>query len=297
MVTQRKAFVLLSGGLDSTTCLYKAVHDYAPRDIPIYGDRGIAADVITRLQLEGPSDTLSVDWVEAFSVDYGQRHKKEMEYAKRSCDQLGIKHTILDVGALLSGRSVMLSAESVGHVTVPDISYGDIKGVSPTYVPFRNGLLLSAITAQAQKWVNDQVDNLVGELERHNSDVLSEGELRNHATHSMRDSAGVYFGAHSEDAQNWAYPDCTPEFIGAMANAIHVGSYYAIRLHTPLQWLMKDEIVKLGNSLNVPFANTWSCYKGEEQHCGICPTCRSRREAFFKAGILDPTSYAHDGVA
>lgn len=247
---KRKAFVLLSGGLDSTTCLYQAMKDY--------GD------------------------AEAISVDYGQRHKKEMAYARKSCDKLGIKHTILDIGNILSGKTVMLTQEGADAGTdVPDISYSDIKGVSPTYVPFRNGTLLSAITAHAQKWVNEQFDAI------ESRDGLCTRDPDMEGVH-----AGIYFGAHSEDAQNWAYPDCTPEFIGAMANAIYIGTYRAIRLHTPLQWLMKDQIVELGHRLHVPFEDTWSCYKGEEHHCGTCPTCRSRKEAFQRAGLRDPTVYA-----
>jgi 7-cyano-7-deazaguanine synthase len=281
---QRKAFVLLSGGLDSTTCLFKAIMDYMPEDPGLdlaYGDKGVWADVLHDAVVGGPApSSLEIPWVEAVSINYGQRHTKELEYAASTCDRLGIRHTILDVGKLLSGATVMLTTESVGNVAVPDISYADIKGVSPTYVPFRNGLMLSALTAHAQKWVNEQIQ-----------EYEAEGWTHEAATHQVKDIAGIYFGAHSEDAANWAYPDCTPEFIGAMANAIYVGTYNTIRLHTPIQWLMKHEIVTLGNNLGVPFENTWSCYKGEEFHCGTCPTCRSRKEAFQIAGVPDPTEY------
>lgn len=260
----RKAFVLLSGGLDSTTCLHKAIFDYAPE----YTTQSLRS--IVELGADDP-----VFWVEAVSIYYGQRHKKEMDYAASTCERLRIKHTILDVGALLRGDSVMLTEDSRGKVEVPDISYADIKGVSPTYVPFRNGLMLSALTAHAQKWVNEQNQKreLVGAFDE-------------------QIQAGIYFGAHSEDAHNWAYPDCTPEFIGAMANAIYVGSYMQIRLHTPLEWLNKAGVVSLGDRLGVRFEDTWSCYKGEELHCGKCPTCLSRKEAFDHAGVNDPTVYA-----
>lgn len=221
-----RAFCLLSGGLDSTTALHVAMSEF--------------------------------EEVEAVSINYGQRHLKECTYAAQTCDDLNIPHSILQLKDLLAGSMLTSDAD------IPNVHYDDIKGVSPTYVPFRNGLLLSIITAHAQKWV-------------------SAGEDR---------KAGVYFGAHSEDAHNWAYPDCTPEFIGAMANAIHVGSYFAIRLHTPLMWLRKSEIVRLGHGLGVDFANTWSCYAGGEKHCGACPTCHARREAFEKAGLPDPTEYA-----
>lgn len=282
----KKAFVLLSGGMDSTTCLFQAVHDYLPEDPGLalgYGDKRLIADAMIDA-FEKPKDQstgMDIPWVEAVSIYYGQRHKKEMDYAKSTCERLGIKHTILDVGALLRGSTVMLTDDSRGTVEVPNIDYSEIKGVSPTYVPFRNGLMLSALTAHAQKWVN----NANEDYERHTRAVMQD-------KWGSKPMAGIYFGAHAEDAHNWAYPDCTPEFIGAMANAIYIGSYMQIRLHTPLQWCQKAGVVELGESLGVPFENTWSCYKGEELHCGVCPTCRSRREAFRAVGVSDPTEYS-----
>lgn len=261
----RKAFVLLSGGLDSTTCLHKAICDYAPE---------YTGQSLRNILRDGAEDP--VFWVEAVSIYYGQRHKKEMDYAARTCKKLLIKHTVLDVGALLRGDSVMLTDDSRGKIDVPDVSYSSIQGVSPTYVPFRNGLMLSALTAHAQKWVNQK-----------NAEFVELGG----GVRDNKPQAGIYFGAHSEDAHNWAYPDCTPEFIGAMANAIYIGSYMQIRLHTPLEWLNKAGVVTLGDKLGVRFEDTWSCYKGDEFHCGVCPTCRSRREAFLEAGIDDPTIY------
>lgn len=216
-----KALVLLSGGMDSGTCLRIAAEEF---------DR----DVI------------------GISIDYGQRHKKEMEFAKAQCVYSGVGHRIIP--APPPPPSMLTDTDQ----EVPAISYDEITGVSPTYVPFRNGLLLSIIAGIAQ---------------------------------NMDDCEAIYFGAHSEDAANWAYPDCTPEFIGAMANAIYIGTYMKVRLHTPLQWLMKSEIVALGQKVSTPWHLTWSCYKGEEKQCGVCPTCISRREAFITAGVADPTKY------
>jgi 7-cyano-7-deazaguanine synthase len=250
----RKAFVLLSGGLDSTTCLYKAIRDFTPEGYQ-------------------PSRKIEIPWVEAISIDYGQRHKKEMEYAKRTCSHLGIDHHVLNLAGILAGPGVMLTDSDQ---QLPDVSYDELPhGVSPTYVPFRNGTLLSMITAHAQKWVNDQMQ-----------------EMQDGVIATAVSEAGIYFGAHAEDAHNWAYPDCTPEFIGAMANAIYIGTYHSVRLFTPLMWLKKHEIVTLGNDLGVPFGGTWSCYAGGEKHCGTCPTCRSRKDAFMKAMVEDPTEYA-----
>lgn len=289
----KKAFVLLSGGLDSTTCLYQAIHDYAPSDGS--GHFETLNDMLeSAMSLpEGAPTEIQIDWVEAVSIYYGQRHKKEMTYAKKTCEALGIKHSILDVGSLLRGDTVMLTDDSRGNVEVPNIDYADIKGVSPTYVPFRNGLMLSALTAHAQKWVNEQnikEQNEAKEIARQlDGDIV---DLRDWSDANKNVSAGIYFGAHSEDAHNWAYPDCTPEFIGAMANAIFIGSYMQIRLHTPIQWMQKSDVVTLGTKLGVPYKNTWSCYKGEALQCGTCPTCRSRKQAFIAAGVPDPTEYA-----
>lgn len=224
-----KAFVLLSGGIDSTTCLYEACG--------------------------------SIGDVEAISIFYGQRHRKEIEYAKRSCGVLSVPHSVLDLSSIVP-KTMLTDAA----VVVPSVSYSELPtGISPTYVPFRNGLMLSAVAS-----------HITGKLA---PDEKAEWAL--------------YFGAHAEDAANWAYPDCTPEFIGAMANAIYIGTYQKLRLYTPLEWLTKADIIKLGDSLGVDWRrDTWSCYKGEEKHCGICPTCRARRDGFKAANVEDPTEYA-----
>ena len=214
-----KALVLHSGGIDSSTCLAIAARDY--------------------------DETLSL------SVNYGQRHSREIFAAAAVASHFGVKHEVLELPTI---ENSMLTDESR---EIPNISYDDIEGISPTYVPFRNGLLISNIASIAQ----------------------------------AREFDAIFFGAHSEDAHDWAYPDCTPEFIGAMANAVYIGTYQKVRLITPLEWLGKADIIKLGTELNVPWQFTWSCYKGEEQHCGQCPTCRARHQGFVDAGIEDPTEY------
>lgn len=227
----RRAYVLLSGGIDSTTCLYIADQEF----------KGAIVGV---------------------SIDYGQRHKKEIEFARRACDKLLIQHHVITLPNVIPPTSMLLNTKQ----EIPNISYDEIKGISPTYVPFRNGLMLSALTALAQA----EFQNI----------KIAEKEW------------AIYFGAHAEDAANWAYPDCTPEFIGAMANAIYIGSYSTIRLHTPLQWLTKQEIVRKGELLRIDWSMTWSCYAGGAVHCGVCPTCRARKTAFIKASVVDPTRYA-----
>lgn len=225
-------FVLLSGGIDSTTCLYRALEKRAETGAEV---RGV-------------------------SIDYGQRHKVELECAKRICEAVGVSHTVLDVGDVL-GKSLLTSSESI-----PDVRYADITGASPAYVPFRNGFMLSVLTAYVHNF------------------------LRVNGTEES--SATLHIGTHAEDARAWAYADCTPEFIGSMASAIHTGTYSRIRLVAPLLNMSKTEVIQLGARLGVPFAETWSCYAGGNTHCGKCPTCYSRQDSFASASIEDPTSYA-----
>jgi len=218
-----RALVLHSGGLDSSVTLMMAVAEHGAKNVKSLG------------------------------IDYGQRHIKELEYALTLCKELGVEREIVVLPKI---EGVMLTDRAV---EIPNISYDQIEGISPTYVPFRNGLMLSVIASKAQ--------------------------------HEGYDF--IYYGAHAEDAANWAYPDCTPEFNGAMANAIFIGTYQKTRLLTPFQWSSKADIVNKGASLDESLLKyTWSCYKGDEDHCGTCPTCRARKEAFAKAGIVDPTKYA-----
>jgi 7-cyano-7-deazaguanine synthase len=227
----RRTYVLHSGGIDSSTALAKAIRD---------------------------SDTF--DEVISVSVNYGQRHLKEIDYANQLAAHLSIERLIVDMSR--PPKSMLTDS----HAAVPEMSYADIQGMSPTYVPFRNGQLLSRVAGVAQGWI------LKG-------------------TNEPRE-ATIWFGAHAEDAHNWAYPDCTPEFIGAMANAIYIGTYFKVRLVAPFMHYSKSQIVTEGFKLKVPYEMTWSCYKGEELHCGKCPTCIARKEAFVTAAVYDPTRYA-----
>lgn len=232
-----KVFCLLSGGVDSSTTLAIAAKEYP--DSPI----------------------------ECVTVDYGQRHKKEMECATVQARWHDATHHILDLSGLLQG---MLVDKGEDNEEIPDVSYADLPvGMSPTYVSFRNGTMLSLLAARAQAWVMA---------------MEATGEVA---------EAVIYCGVHADDGANWSYPDCTPEFIGGMANAIYIGTYNKVRLRAPLQYDTKEQVVWKGLQLDVDFANTWSCYKGEEKHCGICPTCRSRREAFELCGEKDPAEYTH----
>ena len=218
-----KAYVLLSGGIDSTTCLAQAVKDWD----------GLVCGV---------------------SFDYGQRHTKEIDHARTVAAALSCAFIEKDISGIIGKGGITDNA-----LVMPQVSYDDLpEGVSPTYVPFRNGTLLSCITSLAA---------------------------------TDPEAVAIYFGAHADDAANWAYPDCTPEFIGGMANAIYIGTYHKLRLYTPLIFMNKGQIIVRGRMLGAPFELTWSCYEGGDHHCGVCPTCRSRREGFEKAALMDPTVY------
>ena len=108
---------------------------------------------------------------------------------------------------------------------------------------------------------------------------------------ASENAACVAIGVHGGD--HFIYPDCCPEFIEQFAQMEQaaLGEYAHVELCTPFLHLNKMEIVKRGAEIGVPFIETWSCYKGENYHCGVCGTCVERREAFTLAHVADPTSY------
>lgn len=252
-----RAYVMVSGGTDSTACLHMAAKAY--------------------------------DEVVGVTFDYGQKHSKESDYADIQCAAVGASHLKINLGDMLSGSAVMLTKDST--LDIPDISYDEIEGISPTYVPFRNGTFLSVTAAYAQKWVLECIEAEKARLGEAGSVMRHGAEDHDIISDSFQDQCAVYFGGHAEDAQNWAYPDCTPEFVGAMANAIYTGTYRTVRVQAPILMLTKGEAIAKANKLGVDWSNTWSCYKGGENHCGTCPTCLARKAAFEEAGIPDPTVY------
>ena len=205
-------------------------------------------------QVDGRSDQVG-----AVTFTYGQKHDKEIIAAAMVADHYELAfHKIIGLPEIFAGSGSVLIAEN--ELEMPSASYEEIdetEGISPTYVPFRNANFLSMATTLAL----------------------------------VHDADEVWAGMHAEDAHNWAYPDCTPEFLGAMANAIYVGSYMAVRLVTPHMWRTKAEVTRVGFALDVPFFLTWSCYNGEERACGTCPTCIGRINAFREIGERDAISY------
>lgn len=223
--------VVLSGGLDSTTALAEAVHE---------------ADYIGE--------------VAAISFLYGQKHSVELQCARRITQSYGIRHhRIVNLPEELFKGGVLTTEEEV-----PEMRYDDLPSgiMSPTYVPFRNGNMLSMAAAYA--------DTLIRE---------SDNTVR------------IWAGMHAEDAAGFAYADCTPEFLGAMANAIYVGTYGRVRLWTPYSHLAKHQIILRGVHLHAPYHLTHSCYRGMRPACGTCSTCQARLDAFEAAGVTDPLIY------
>jgi 7-cyano-7-deazaguanine synthase len=187
------------------------------------------------------------------SFDYGQRHVKEVESARACAARLGVPHRVVD----LRGVGAALSGSALtDDVAVPDGHYAE-ETMKITIVPNRNAIMLSVAfgMAAAQK---------AGAV-----------------------AAAVHGGDH------FIYPDCRPGFVAAfqaMQDAALEG-YAEVTLWTPYVHGSKADIVADGARLGVPFAETWSCYKGGARHCGRCGTCVERREAFHLAGVPDPTEY------
>ena len=196
------------------------------------------------------------------SFDYGQRHVKEVSYAAACAERLGADHHVVDlrsVGALLTG-----SALTDATVAVPEGHYTDVS-MTATVVPNRNAVMLSVAVGVAV----------------------------------ARGAPAVATAVHAGD--HTIYHDCRPAFIDAVEHEARVGNEGFIadgfRVLAPFLAVGKDEIVRRGAAVAVPFAETWSCYVGGERHCGRCGTCVERREAFDLAGVPDPTAYEAGGEA
>lgn len=218
------------------------------------------------------------DNVHAVSFNYGQKHTVELKCARHLADYYGITHAIYNLPASMFVGGVLTSNEEV-----PDMRYDDLPSgvMSPTYVPFRNGNLLAQATAYADSVLRDEDVNVQG---RSTGPDPHPGE-------PIWEDALLYAGMHSEDGAGFAYADCTPEFLGAMASAIYVGTYGRVRLQALFQFMTKDAIIFEGIDIGVPYRLTHSCYRGERPACGRCSTCHARLDAFAKVGVVDPIEY------
>lgn len=219
-----KAIVLLSGGLDSATTLAIA-------------------------QSEGYA-------CYCLSLDYGQRHRAELDAAAKLAASLGAsEHRVLKVDLTTFGGSA-LTAQNLAVPTTP------VEGIPITYVPARNTIMLSLALA----W----------------SEVLGAHD--------------IFIGANAVDYSG--YPDCRPEFIAAFEQLANLATKAAIegapcRIHAPLIKLSKAQIIRQGQTLGVDYALTVSCYQADAagRACGLCDSCRLRKQGFAAAGIPDPTRY------
>lgn len=226
-----KQIVLLSGGLDSAVCLALAVKKYGKNEVM------------------------------GLSFAYGQKHQLELQSAKKVAAYYDIKQVIarIDPQVFAGSNSTLLQ----GNGQITQQSYAQIMaqngtGIVDTYVPFRNGLMLSQATALAYSCGSSQ----------------------------------VCYGAHADDAAGEAYPDCSPAFYAAMNEAIKQGTGQKVQLVAPLIHKNKAGVVKSGCQLKVPFELTRSCYEGHHYSCGQCATCRDRIKAFKINGLKDPIKYA-----
>lgn len=218
---KEKAVVIYSGGMDSFTILNKALKE----GYELY----------------------------ALTFNYGQRHSKEIEFAKDVCAELGINHRIIDITAinqLLQSSSLTTSSS----IDIPEGHY-EAANMKSTVVPNRNMILLSLAIGYA-------VD--IG-------------------------ASKVYYGAHSGD--HAIYPDCRPDFVHAMNKVAKLANYEPVDIVTPFLNSSKTEILADGLSIGLDYGKTWTCYNGREKACGKCGSCIERLEAFAENNATDPLPY------
>ena len=220
----KSAVALLSGGLDSTTLAYYLKF------------------------------WLGVEDLHLLSFNYGQRHKKELDYARITARKLEAPHHVVELGCLQD--LITGSALTSTDIPVPEGHY-TAESMKATVVPNRNMIMLAIAAGYA-------------------------------VSRSLQFIAtAVHAGDHA------IYPDCRPEFITQLGAAILTGNdgFGAPALIAPFVNYPKESIVRQGQEVEVPWSDTWSCYKGQAVHCGKCGTCVERREAFQLAGVIDPTLY------
>ncbi len=207
----------------------------------------------------GLDSTTALHWakrnhnvVAAFSFDYGSNHAaQELACARWQAESLGIPYRELDLKSAFTG---MQSSLLSGADAIPTGEYAE-ENMKSTVVPFRNGIFLAVAAGMAE--------SLAAEA--------------------------LVIAAHSGD--HAIYPDCRADFMQAMCEAIRLGTYAGLQIMAPFINCDKAQIAAEGARLGVNFALTYSCYKGGTLHCGLCATCRERKDAFLRAKLSDPTAY------
>lgn len=221
---KEKVVVIYSGGMDSFTLMHQAIND----GYQVY----------------------------ALSFNYGQRHSKELHYAQKVCDELGLPHKIVDITAI---NQLLLGSSLTDDIEIPEGHYEE-ESMKSTVVPNRNMIMLSLAIGYA---------------------VSIEAKA-------------VYYGAHGGD--HAIYPDCRPEFVKRMDAVSEVANYEAVAIRAPFLNNSKIEILGKGLDLGLNYAKTWTCYNGRDRACGFCGSCTERLEAFAAYDMTDPLLYekAHE---
>lgn len=210
--------MILSGGLDSTVCLAGAVREHSP--------------------------------VLALTVDYGQRHRVELDRAAAVAQHFGVEHVVQRLDLSTWGGSALTDA-TLAVPTAAEAAAGT--GIPITYVPGRNLIFLSLAVAFAEARACDT----------------------------------VIIGVNALDYSG--YPDCRPEFINSFNGTAGLALRDAVTVAMPLVDLSKADIVRRGVELDAPLHLTWSCYRGETEPCGDCDACALRAKGFAEAGEADPS--------
>ena len=198
---------------------------------------------------------LQAQEVYALSFDYGQKHSRELDVAAWQCKQIPQvkEHNILDLsfmGGFLGASSALVK----GGVEVPELKdiAEDELDQPVTYVPNRNMMLLSIAASYAES----------------------------------RDCRHLYYGAQAQD--EYGYWDCTEEFLEKINGVFSLNRRTGVNVEAPFVNMSKGSVVKIGLELGVDYSNTWTCYRGGEKPCGVCPSCAERALAFKECGIEDP---------
>ncbi len=196
----------------------------------------------------------------ALTFEYGQRHRKELEAARRVAKHFGVPdHRIVGLDLSVIGGSALTDRQ----IQVPSQrSLEEIgQGIPATYVPARNTILLSYALGLAEQ----------------------------------TGARAIVIAANAIDFSG--YPDCRPEYYKAFQEVARLGTKRGvegdvIEIRTPLIAMTKADIVRKGEELGVPWKLTWSCYQGGERACGVCDSCQLRLKGFREAGVKDPLPYA-----
>lgn len=200
--------------------------------------------------------------VRALSIDYGQRHRRELEAAMNVCDALNVSQTVVSLPGL--GKLACASALTDLSIELPSAADSG-EGMPPTYVPMRNSIFLAMAAAMLESWWLD-------------SDAESKPE-----------SCAIAIGANAVDYSG--YPDCRPDYLLQMEEALTLGSSLwnthdvQILIEAPLVDMTKVEIIEVGRRLHVPLEMTRSCYSDSERPCGRCDSCKIRNEAMRDAAL------------